>query len=53
MLPFEFMRLLTAVVVGYVFFGDIADGWTWAGGIVIFAAALYVVRVESTRDSGP
>ena len=49
MLPFEFMRLLTAVVIGYLVFGEIADAWTWSGGIVIFAAALYVVRAESTR----
>ena len=48
-LPFEFMRLLTAVVLGYLFFGEIADIWTWSGGIVIFAAAFYVVRAESTR----
>lgn len=48
-LPFEFMRLLTAVVLGYLVFGEIADGWTWSGGIIIFAAALYVVRAESRR----
>ena len=50
-LPFEFMRLLTAAVFGYLIFGDIADGWTWAGGIIIFATALYVVRAESARDA--
>jgi drug/metabolite transporter (DMT)-like permease len=48
-LPFEFMRLVTAVILGYVFFGEIADIWTWAGGIVIFGAALYVVRAEAHR----
>ena len=51
MLPFEFMRLLAAAVIGYLVFGDIADGWTWAGGIIIFAAALYVVRAESARHA--
>lgn len=48
-LPFEFMRLITAVALGYVFFGETADPWTWTGGLVIFAAALYVVRAESQR----
>jgi len=48
-LPFEFMRLLTAVVLGYLFFGEIADIWTWSGGMVIFGAAFYVVRAESAR----
>lgn len=48
-LPFEFMRLVTAVVLGYLFFGEVANGWTWSGGIIIFAAALYVVRAESSR----
>jgi drug/metabolite transporter (DMT)-like permease len=51
MLPFEFMRLLTAVVIGYLFFGEVTDIWTWSGGIVIFAAAFYVVRAESARTS--
>jgi len=51
MLPFEFMRLLAAVVIGYLFFGEIADGWTWSGGLVIFAASIYVVRAESARTS--
>ena len=51
MLPFEFMRLLTAVVIGYLFFGEVADIGTWSGGIVIFAAAFYVVRAESARTS--
>lgn len=50
-LPFEFMRLLTAVVLGYLFFGEIADIWTWSGGIVIFAASFYVVRAESARTA--
>lgn len=49
-LPFEFLRLLTAVAIGYLFFGEIADAWTWSGGIVIFGAALYVVRAESARN---
>lgn len=48
-LPFEFMRLITAVALGYLFFGEIADAWTWSGGMIIFAAALYVVRAESRR----
>lgn len=48
-LPFEFMRLITAVALGYIFFGETADGWTWSGGIIIFAAALYVVRAEAQR----
>ena len=51
MLPFEFMRLITAVILGYLFFGEVADIWTWSGGIVIFAAGFYVVRAESARTA--
>ena len=50
-LPFEFVRLLIAVAFGYFIFSEALDGWTWAGGTVIFAASLYVVHAERKRGS--
>ncbi len=50
-MPFEFMRLLTAAIIGFLIFGDVADAWTWSGGIIIFATAFYVVRAETARES--
>lgn len=48
-MPFEFSRLIFAAVIGFVVFGDVPDMWTWAGGMVIFAAALYMVHRETKR----
>ena len=50
-LPFEFVRLLIAVAFGYLIFEEALDGWTWAGGTIIFAASLYVVRAETKRNA--
>lgn len=46
---FEFSRLIFAALAGYILFGETSDGWTWAGGTIIFAAGLYMVRRESGR----
>lgn len=48
-LPFEFVRLLIAIAFGFFIFGEALDGWTWAGGTVIFVASFYVVRAEANR----
>ncbi|MGH6816345.1 MAG: DMT family transporter [Hyphomicrobiaceae bacterium] len=44
---FEFSRLPFAVAIGYWVFGESTDLWTWAGALVIFAAALYITRREA------
>ena len=46
-MTFKFSRLPFAVLVGYLAFGELIDGWTWAGAIIIFAAALYVTHREA------
>jgi drug/metabolite transporter (DMT)-like permease len=50
-LPFEFVRLLIAIAFGSFIFGEALDGWTWAGGTVIFIASFYVVRAEAIRKA--
>ncbi len=45
-MPFEFSRLVFAASFGAVFFGEIASVWTWVGGAVILAAALWLARME-------
>ncbi len=50
-LPFEFTRLLIAVIFGFFIFNEVLDGWTWVGGTVIFAASIYVVRAETQRNA--
>lgn len=47
--PFDFMRLPFAVALGFLLFLELPDLWTLAGGIVIFASTLVVVRGEARR----
>jgi drug/metabolite transporter (DMT)-like permease len=44
---FEFSRLPFSVLIGYLAFGELIDGWTWAGALIIFAAAAFVTRREA------
>jgi len=46
-MTFKFSRLPFSVLVGYLAFGELIDGWTWVGAIIIFAAAAYVTHRES------
>lgn len=42
LMPLEFTKMIWAAVVGFLFFGQIPDLWTWIGGTVIFASATYI-----------
>jgi drug/metabolite transporter (DMT)-like permease len=46
-MTFKFSRLPFAVLVGYLAFGELIDGWTWVGAIIIFTAAVFVTRREA------
>lgn len=48
-MSFNFSRLPFAAMVGYIFFGEVIDGWTWVGATVIFAAAVYITHREAIR----
>lgn len=45
-MPVDFLKLVWGGWIGYVFFGELVDGWTWLGGIVIFSGASYVAYRE-------
>ena len=44
--PFDFSRLITAAILGWVVFGETSDAYTWAGALVIFCASYYVIVFE-------
>ena len=46
-MTFEFSRLPFSVLIGYLAFGELIDAWTWAGALIIFAAAAFVTRREA------
>jgi drug/metabolite transporter (DMT)-like permease len=45
--PYEFVRLPYAALVGYLLFGEVSDGWTWAGAAIIAGAATSVAHREA------
>ena len=50
-LPFDFTRLIFAAALGYILFDEFPSLWTWAGGVLIFAAVLWMTRGEARRDT--
>ncbi len=49
--PFNFVRLVIAALIGYVFFAETPDAWTWAGGAIIVASTSYIAHRETVRRS--
>lgn len=47
--PLDFARLPIVAVLAYIVFGQVPDGWTWAGGTVICLAILLLVRSGRKR----
>ncbi|MSO93673.1 MAG: DMT family transporter [Rhodospirillales bacterium] len=46
-MPLDFLKLVWAAVIGFVVFSELADLWTWIGGIMIFGASTYIAYRES------
>jgi len=42
LMPLDFTKLIWAAVIGYLVFAEVPTVWTWAGGMMIFAAATYI-----------
>ncbi len=47
--PILFLRLPLIAAVGYLWFGQATGIWTWIGAGVIFAATVWMTRVETRR----
>lgn len=45
--PMEYVRLIYAAIIGYVFFTEVPDVWTVVGAAVIVASTLYIARRET------
>ncbi len=46
-LPFDFSRLLFAVLIGYLVFAELPDIWVWVGAVVTFGASVYLAHREA------
>ena len=45
--PFEFLRLPYAALLGFIFFTERPDAWTWIGAAIIVGSSLYVAHREA------
>ncbi|MCC7428225.1 MAG: DMT family transporter [Alphaproteobacteria bacterium] len=51
--PFDFARLPFGACLGWLAFGEVMDGWSWLGAVVIFAATMAIARREARMKSVP
>ncbi|MEM7775766.1 MAG: DMT family transporter [Pseudomonadota bacterium] len=47
-MPFDFLKLVWAALLGYMLFAQAPDGSTWIGGALIFGAGIFVLYKERT-----
>jgi drug/metabolite transporter (DMT)-like permease len=45
--PFDYTRLLYAGFLGWLFFAEVPDSWTWIGAGIIVASTLYIAYREA------
>ncbi|MGH6954742.1 MAG: DMT family transporter, partial [Alphaproteobacteria bacterium] len=43
----DFVQLVAAAAIGYFFFAESPDQWTWIGAALISGAAIYITRREA------
>lgn len=48
-MPFDYMRIVYAFVLGIVWFSEVPGFWSFAGAGVIIAASVYLVRTENRK----
>lgn len=46
-MPFDFARLIFVAIIGFVFFNEVPDVWTWVGAAVIVGSSVYIARREA------
>lgn len=47
LMPFDFIKLVWAALIGFIVFGEVPSPWTWVGAAVIFSSTLYLTYRES------
>ncbi len=50
--PFLYTELIAATAIGYFWFGDFPDFWTWTGVAVIVASGIYISWRERRSNTG-
>ena len=47
--PFSYFEIVTNVIIGYYFFSDFPDIWTWVGLLIIINSGIYLSIRERSR----
>ena len=50
-MPFDFLKLIWAVSIGYLFFFEVPSLNVWIGSIIIFLSTLYIAYREKVLSS--
>ncbi|WP_373087158.1 DMT family transporter [Sneathiella sp.] len=50
-MPFDFFRLIFSAIIGFIFFMQVPDVYTYIGAAVIFSSSIYIAIRESRRAS--
>jgi len=46
-MPLQFTKLIWASIIGFYFFAELPDIWTWFGAIIIFVSVMYITYREA------
>jgi drug/metabolite transporter (DMT)-like permease len=47
--PFKYTSMIWALLAGFLVWGDIPDGWTFAGSALVIASGLYILHRKTRR----
>lgn len=47
--PFDYTAIIWATLFGWMIWGELPDGWTYAGAAVIIASGIYIIMRETGR----
>ena len=45
--PFSYFYIITNIIIGYYFFSDFPDNWTFLGLFIIVLSGIYISRIEN------
>ena len=49
--PFSYFEIVTNIIIGYYFFSDFPDNWTFLGLFIIVFSGIYIARREAYHNS--
>ena len=50
-LPFDYLRIVFGFMFGILWFGEIPEIWSYAGGATIVLSSIYLLRMEAGKTS--